>query len=352
MAKFYVYLLLSFAATYHTLALALHNGAGVLELARTRRAVSAFRYQLRTVDQNLRGGCKDETDPSAETEASNATVEVSSKVLNDGDTAPSSDDLDDVASNKRVYEAAFGFRATSRVGAAAYNLAISVAMTIFVSIARSRAMSRAEGLANPFVTNLMTYAMYVAVLLQVPPFLFLVATSLPELSSSMRYSSLSRKVLAVSLWGNPLVRSAAATLKGDLFGRGGAPMTEADKVALLERRRIVLRVMRSVSIVSVLFLMQVCYEFAAALTRLQLQCWHLCTRHCHSVFGGVVTRRRGRSGGGQRRRSRPKRLPTTAQMRWRLRRRRAVRYARGGRCVAMHAPPCPARGLLPDRPAL
>ena len=188
MAKVDFLLLLSLAAACHTITTALHTGIWRAEIASGHRLISLSRYQPRTFGRiGLRGGQEaDQIDPSEDVEGIKAANETDTKILDDGDTAASSDDLADVASNKAVYEAAFGFRASTRLGAAAYNLAISCAMALFVSIARSRAMAAPEGLTNPMVTNLMTYGMYVAVLIQVPPFLILSANSLPEISDSIR----------------------------------------------------------------------------------------------------------------------------------------------------------------------
>jgi hypothetical protein len=186
MAKVNFWLLLSLAATFHV-TFALHTGALRIGLASGRRSVSTSRYQPRKLDRfNLRGGQDvDEIDPSEDDEKTSANI-TDPKILDEGDTAASSDDLADVASNKAVYEAAFGFRASTRVGAAAYNLAISCAMALFVTIARSRLLATGDGTTNPMIANVMTYGMYAAVLIQVPPFLILSAKSLPEISESVR----------------------------------------------------------------------------------------------------------------------------------------------------------------------
>ena len=189
MARVRILLLMLILATCHNLAYTLYSGAGRNELLAIRR-IRSTRFSPHSSGRiSLRGGqIPAEVDSFAGADDRNSTSEADKNGLEDGEIPPSSDDLADVATNKSVYEAAFGFRSSTRVGAAGYNLAVTLITIAFVRYVRSNAMAREEGMPNPLIANIMTYILYLAAVVQMPPFLYLLVTSLPELSEAVRYA--------------------------------------------------------------------------------------------------------------------------------------------------------------------
>jgi hypothetical protein len=193
MARVSILLLLLILAECHTLAFSLCSGAGRSELLAIRR-IRSTRFSPHCAGRIcLRGGqIPAEVEEFAGADDRNSTSEADKIGSEDGEVPHSSDDLADVATNRSVYEAAFGFRASSRVGMAGYNLAITLVTIMFARYVRSNAMSKEDGIQHPFIANLITYILYLAAIVQVPPFLYLAATSLPELSEGLRYAIMLR----------------------------------------------------------------------------------------------------------------------------------------------------------------
>ena len=160
---------------------ALHSGFGRSELRMPSGAAGRCNLPARVFSCGgslcrfrLRGGAAEgaAADVANETEAAagQAATGEGDDVAEDQEAAISGEESGSLADpsmqNKTVYEAAFGIRTSTPLGAAAHNLAISAAMAAFVTFARTRTLLRASD-ANPAIMQFMTYAVYAGFIMQV-----------------------------------------------------------------------------------------------------------------------------------------------------------------------------------------